>query len=82
MPEFPTMGQGPGYFIDPSSLDQELDDLGFTNPNLHRRIDPQEPTTEGAVAPNSYVIGIYGKNSHRTVTLYLHDEESTTSEIP
>ena len=82
MPDFPRMGQGPGYFIDPASEEQVLDDIGFTNPNLHRRIDPQEPTTEGAVAPNSYSIGIYGKNSHRTVKLHLHDEESTTSETP
>ena len=82
MTEFPKVGQGPGYFIAPTSEEQTLDDIGFTNPNLHRRIDPQAPTTEGAVAPNSYSIGIYGKNSHRTVTLHLHDEESTTSETP
>lgn len=82
MPEFPTMGQGPGTYVDSDSEEQVLDDIGFTNPNLHRRIDPQPDPFPGAVAPNSYSISIHGKDSYRTVTLHTHDEDSDESEIP
>lgn len=82
MPTFPVMGQGPGHFIPEDGIEQELDDRGFTNPNLHRRIDPKQPTDPDLVSPNDYSIGIYGVHSHRTVTLHTHDEESDDSEIP
>ena len=82
LPRFPTMGQGPSVPVVPNSEEAELDELGFTNPNLHRRIDPQDPVDLDAVSPNSYSIGIYGKHSYRTVTIHVHDEDSTSSEIP
>lgn len=59
------------------------DEVGFTHPNLHRRIDPQEPTPEsGELAPREYSVNICGKNSYRTTTICVHDEDSETSEIP
>lgn len=64
--------------------EQAKDDLGFTHPNLHRRVDPQE-SAEGSkeVAPRKYTLGVYdGINSYRTTEITYHDEESTTCEIP
>lgn len=63
--------------------EQAKDDLGFTHPNLHRRIDPQPPTDPREVRERSYTIGVYDKlNSYRTTEISYHDEESTTCEIP
>ena len=60
--------------------EQAKDDLGFTHPNLHRRIDPPVGTEE---RPKKYTLGVYDKiHSYRTVDSSCHDEESTTCEIP
>lgn len=69
--------------------------FGFTHPNLHRRIDT-DPVYEPGVdysmvyyddAGNPFKqtvkIGVWdGINSYRTITNHVHDEESTTCEIP
>ena len=69
------MGQGLWTQI-PSGSEEEAKDVdGFTNPNLHRRLDSD---TNGV----TYSVGIYGTNSYRYVYIPEHDEESTTSEIP
>lgn len=74
-------GQGPAKPATPEDI--AYDELGTTNPNLHRRVDPQEPTAEsGEVAPREYSIGIYGTHSYRTTKISLHDEDSETSEVP
>lgn len=66
-----------------TSEEEAKDTLGFTNPNLHRRIDPHTPTDTKEVKPREYIIGVYDKiNSYRTTQIFYHDEESTTSEIP
>lgn len=70
-------------------------EYGYTNPNLHRRIetDPDIPAgsnypfvvydKNGVPFKQSVVIGVWdGINSYRTTTTYEHDEESTTCEIP
>lgn len=63
--------------------EQAKDDLGFTNPKLHRRVDPQTPTDPREVRPKEYTLGIYDKlHSYRTIETFYHDEESTTCEIP
>lgn len=81
--------QGTDVFVQPdtSSLADEdaleKDEIGYTHPNLHRRIDPQEPSPDsGEVAPREYRLNIYGKNSYRTTVINTHDEDSETSEIP
>ena len=69
-------------------------DFGYTHPNLHRRIDtdPEIPVgsnypfvhydEEGEPYKQEVVIGVWdGLNSYRTTT-YIHDEQSTTCEIP
>lgn len=74
--------------IDKDSYDR--DRLGFTNPNLHRRIDPQAPTEElkeqGELRPREYTVGIYGTDSYRTTHKVVHiedpDENFTQEEIP
>lgn len=80
--EFPKTAQGTAVPADAEAL--ALDAHGFTNPNLHRRIDPQQPAAGSAeTAPRDYLIGVYdGLHSYRTETIHYHDEESTTSEIP
>ena len=90
----PFYGQGPANPItdkDGTVLDKEAYDkdtvTGFTNPNLHRRIDPQEPDedrrAQGEQAPREYAVGIYGLNSYRTERKLVHIEgEDAQDEIP
>lgn len=69
--------------------------MGYTHPNLHRRVDqnPDIPIgsnypfvryrEDGTAYPQHVTIGVWdGRNSYRTTTTYIHDEESTTCEIP
>ncbi len=69
--ELPKMAQGPAVPASPEET--ALDDYGFTNPNLHRRI-PDAPPEVGVL--------VAGVDSYRTVSENFHDEESTTSEVP
>ena len=70
-------------------------DFGYTNPNLHRRIDQDpviEPGSDYPFVPydkdgNPYkqhvTIGVWdGVKSYRTTETFTHDEDSTTCEIP
>lgn len=61
--------------------DLNKDNSGFTNPNLHVRIDVKS-TEPGQVEPPKYDIGIYGYDQYRIKTTYIHDENSDDSEIP
>lgn len=70
------MGQGPSVLADDSDISH--DDVGFTHPNLHRRIYTPPDATDN----KTYKIGIFGVDSYRTTETYIHDEESTTSEVP
>lgn len=55
--------------------DIALDVHGLTHPDLHRRLTDEEI--------QNTVIGVWdGVHSFRTVQEYVHDEESTTCEIP
>lgn len=68
--------------------------FGYTNPNLHRRIDLDAVGTEsdypfmrydddGVPYKQSIAIGVWdGYNSYRTTTTHIHDEESIDCEIP
>ena len=76
MSTFTKMGQGPAVLA--SDEDVARDEVGFTHPNLHRRIyTPPEGTSDRV-----HSLGIYGLNSYRMTEYKLHDEESTDSEIP
>lgn len=78
---FPKTGQGPWHKA--LQEDLERDEVGYTNPNLHRRVDPQDPP-EGShkYKPNDYEIGIYSVNSYRTTESHYHDEDTEDCEIP
>lgn len=82
---YPIMGQGPSKQA--STDDLARDELGFTNPNLHRRVDPKDPPIADnplnqEVAPRGYQLQIQNVHSYRTTTINVHDEESIDSEIP
>ena len=77
------------------SLVMNLPKFGFTNPDLHRRIDndPEIPVgsnysfvkydENGVPYKQHVVIGVWdGLHSYRTTKTFIHDEESTTCEIP
>lgn len=71
-----SMAQGDMVEItDPESVEAVRDNVGFTHPNLHRR------TTDG-VTDRTYRVSVHGVNSYRYTEYAVHDEESTTSEIP
>ena len=77
--KFPKPGEGPGTVA--SSEDLIRDANGHTNPNLHRRIDPQEPSDEAnklnqESAPRGYEFSIEHTYSYRTTTINTHDEDS------
>lgn len=68
------VGQGPAKLASEEEL--KKDEVGFTNPNLHRRIDPAErdlPETE----PREYKLTIQSVNSYRTTQIITHDEDNT-----
>lgn len=82
---YPRVGQGPAR----PATEEELakDTLGFTNPNLHRRIDPHDPPIvedpkAQELKPRDYELTIQHLHSYRTTTINSHDEESTYSEVP
>lgn len=82
---YPVIGQGPAKKA--SDKDLARDELGYTNPNLHRRVDPQEPKKADnplnqEVAPRDYQLDIQNVHSYRTTKINVHDEESTDCEIP
>lgn len=79
MAEFPEVGQGPAVVASPEDIAR--DEHGHTNPNLHRRIDPQEPSVpenplDRELAPREYELAIGGVYSYRTTTMITHDEDS------
>lgn len=75
------LAQGPAK---PATEEDLIRDAsGITYPNLHRRIDDEgTPLAEGEVAPDQYEITVGAVNSFRTTKHTVHDESSTTSEIP
>ena len=81
MKDYPRMGQGPATKA--TADDLARDALGFTNPNLHRRIEPKSVNqSQYEFQPRQYQLMIQGVNSYKTTTMSVHDENSTTSEIP
>lgn len=90
-----------GTILDADAYDRDIN-AGFTNPNLHRRVDIQDPPElvpdpnydptdpesvdrsylNKELAPHKIDIAIRGTNSYRTTTYTVHNEESTTTEIP
>lgn len=75
------IGQGPAKKA--TNEDKIRDENGFTNPNLHRRANPKEPTAlSGEVSPRDYEFSIANVNTFLTTQINTHDEDSEDSEIP
>lgn len=79
MPYDLVMGQGPAKLA--SNEDLQRDEVGFTHPNLHRRIDPH--AEEGEYFPRQYDLSINGTDSYRLTENFLRDEnDNTDDEVP
>lgn len=79
--EMPQMGQGPVQPLTEEEL--EKDKLGFTHPNLHRRMETTDTYQgEGELQPRKYTLGLYGVCSIRTTETFIHDEDTEEVEIP
>lgn len=79
--EYPLTGRGVAKPA--TEEDMKLDKAGLTNPNLHRRIDPQQPPEDsGEVLPREYKFSIAGWDSYRNTKNFIQDENSDSSEIP
>lgn len=78
--EMPKMGQG--YAVPASEEDIQRDLVGFTAPNLHRRVvQPTEPEP-GELEPRNYKLLVNGPNSYRITSQYVHSEYGDENEIP
>lgn len=64
-----------------SQEDLIRDNVGFTNPNLHQRLEVQKPQSP-ELFEREYTEAIQGIYLVRTTTKHYHDEESNPDEIP
>lgn len=78
--EFIKLTQGPAVLADEEAL--KKDEAGLTHPNLHRRIKEDKTIGENEISPREYEIAVRGVDSYRSTKTFVHDEESTTTEIP
>lgn len=76
--ERPMMGQGNWKPL--TSEDQQRDDVGFTNPNLHQRCDPSQ--SEGELKPREYDEFINGVECHRFTESFTYEDDINPDEIP
>lgn len=74
------VGQKPATVANRGDLAK--DELGVTNPNLHRRIIIPAAILDGEVKQREYMLGIYGTHSYRTTEIFLHSDNSDDSEVP
>ena len=78
--KMPKMGQGYAVPADEEAIQKDL--IGFTAPNLHRRVIEPTEVVEGEVAPRDYKLLVNGHNSYRITTQYGHTEYGDENEIP
>ena len=89
MAEFPeVIGQGLATEVEPGSVEEAKDELGYTNPTLHRRITvkneriaAREPidgqpmyVVPGKLGTNDYWVALESVDSYRTTEYYEHTE--------
>lgn len=75
------MAQGLAEPIEDNSAEADKDEVGFTNPNLHRRMKTELEKPDD-VLDMEISLRVQGVESYRTTSYTVHDEESTTCEIP
>lgn len=78
--KFVNMAQGPAVPADDNALDK--DRVGFTHPNLHRRVKGDRTIGDSEHLPREYSLSIRGVDSYRTTESFIHDEESILREEP
>lgn len=80
--DIPALAQGPAY--EPDALDLTRDEVGFTNPNLHVRMDKHiSGNYETIDYPPSYDVGVDAftiNDEQDTIIKYLSEE--TSPKIP
>lgn len=81
---FLPVGQGPATLLtEQEALELARDRIGFTHPNLHRRIDNTiEYDVHGVKYPAQYSLELGGVNSYRTTRIEVHEEYNGESETP
>lgn len=63
--------------------DKKRDAQGYTNPNLHRRVDVHAPSPESKeIKPRTYKFIRQGVYQLQLMESHYHDEDSNESEIP
>lgn len=73
---------GDGHKAVPLDEDDKIrDDIGFTNVNLHRRVDPKD-MEDGEIALRSYTLYIQGTDSYRTTEYIYYDSDVNPNCIP
>lgn len=78
-----TIHQTPGKGVLVSEDDLNRDNIGYTNPNLHRRVDPVSPSPEsGEVKPRNYKFMRQGVYQTQYMETHYHDDSINESEIP
>lgn len=70
----PNTAQGDAVAVTPGSEEEAKDLIGYTNPNLHRRVDLDE------IGNKSYKLTVNGVNSYKIVSETLHDDRFPTTE--
>lgn len=74
----PLVGQG--IAREATAADIQKDDVGFTHPNLHRRITTDPLLEPEGVLSKSYELEIQGLDSYRAVHTSYHNEEETNAD--
>lgn len=75
---FPVMGQGIAHLA--SDEDIKRDEIGFTNPNLHQRVDIIQETDEAK--PKSYMLMVQSTDYFRAVETFPKTAIDESLEIP
>lgn len=73
--------QGPAKLA--AEEDLRKDNTGFTNPNLHRRVNPTQPSASSKeVKPREYKFMRQSVYQLQTTEKFYHDDDSDESETP
>lgn len=67
---YPSSQKGPWVITSPEDRDRDV--IGFTNPNLHRRLDAKLPKDEDEVLPREYRVNLMNVDSYRTTKKNYH----------
>ena len=74
----PSVGQGPGRPA--NAEDIQRDDIGFTNPNFHQRVDITQLPDESK--PKDYTLRLQSTNYFRIVESFPLSDQDESLEIP